>query len=70
MRGIAFDLLAQTVNVRLKRVRGYVRIVTPHFAQEDVACHDTLSGTIEIAQNCRFFLRQSKLVAFVVDEML
>src|SRR5690242_13479123 len=51
--GVAFDLLAQPVDVRLQRVRRHIGVVAPDLAQENLARHRLRAGAIEEAQDRR-----------------
>ena len=61
--GVLLDLLPQPVDVRLQRVRGHPRIVTPDLLQQRFARHRPLPGAIEIAQDRGLLLGQPDLVA-------
>src|SRR5579863_708387 len=71
VRRIAFDLLAQTIDVGFERVGGDARVVAPDLVQQHVAADGAGAGAIEVFEDRGFFLGQSHLLAFgLVDEKL
>src|SRR5215471_6667988 len=68
--GIPFDLLPQSVDVRLERVGGDAGIVAPDFLQQHLARDRPLAGAIEVAQDCGLLLGQADLVALGMEQEL
>src|SRR5215216_5213301 len=68
--GVRLDLLAQAVDVGLKRVGGDVGVVAPHLGEEHVAADDLLAGPIKEAQDRGLLLGELELRALLADEEL
>ena len=61
--GIFLDLLAQPVNVGLKRVGGDAGIVAPNLVQQRLARDHAIAGPVEILEDPGLHLGQPNLVA-------
>src|SRR5437868_9512498 len=61
LRRIAFDLLAQPVDVGLEGVRRHARVVAPDLAEQRVPPDDPIAGAIEILQDGGLLLGQADL---------
>src|SRR4029078_1488566 len=68
MRRVLLDLLAQAIDVRLKRVRGDAGVVAPDFMQEHVAGDHALASAIEIFEDRGLLLGEPDLAAAAVDQ--
>src|SRR5438034_3365077 len=71
LRGIAFDLLAQPVDVGLEGVRRHAGIVAPDLAEQRVPPDHPIARPIEIFQDRGLLLGQPDLAAgLLVDQQL
>ncbi len=70
IRRIFFYFLAQTIDVGFQRMRGHTRIITPHFLKEHIAADNLVAGTIEILDDCRFFLGKTDFAALLIEKQL
>ena len=67
---IVLDLLPQTINMRLQRVRGHVGVIAPDVLEQRLARDRLLFGAMEVAQDRGFFLGQPQFDALLVDKVL
>src|SRR5262249_50233944 len=69
--GIALDLLAQAIDMRLERMRPDAGIVAPDLVQKRVAADDLVAGAVEVLEDRRFLLGQAHfLAAAFLDQQL
>src|SRR5580658_2892042 len=67
---ILLDLLPQSIDVRLQRVRSHARIITPDLLQQRLARYRPLAGAIKIAKDRGLLLRQTDFIALGVEQDL
>src|ERR1039458_9385843 len=68
--GILLDLLPQSIDVRLERVRGDSRVVAPDLLQQRLPRYRPLAGAVEVAQDRGLLLGQADLAALGIEQQL